>query len=156
MELRRYCPGPRRLPPDLDPSSNSRLTDALNLGGTIRDKPKPQSRKALIGRDFSVADGIGQGPLTGFDPVVVTANGDELAPFLVHLRPDAAFAYRNGVEPEPQVPGHPGHAFEGKCRTRRSGACMRRLVRTRSRFVSEIFSLKTSRKRTAGSNRDTS
>jgi NADPH2:quinone reductase len=50
----------------------------------------------------------------GFDAALITASSDELSPFLARLRPNAAFAYPNGIEPEPQAAGHPGHAFDGE------------------------------------------
>ena len=36
----------------------------------------------------------------GFDAVLATANGDDLAAFLSQLRPHGPIAYPNGVEPE--------------------------------------------------------
>jgi NADPH:quinone reductase len=50
---------------------------------------------------------------SGFDAALVTANAQALPAFLGHLRPSAAFAYPNGVEPEPRIEGHPGIAFDG-------------------------------------------
>ncbi len=50
----------------------------------------------------------------GFDSLLATAGGDELTPFLEHLRSQAAFAYPNGVEPEPAIAGHRGIAFDGE------------------------------------------
>jgi NADPH:quinone reductase len=49
----------------------------------------------------------------GFDALLATAGGDDLAPFLRHLRPKAPFAYPNGVEPEPHIDGHRAIAFDG-------------------------------------------
>jgi NADPH:quinone reductase-like Zn-dependent oxidoreductase len=50
----------------------------------------------------------------GFDAALVTANGDALPSLLAHLRPNAPFAYPNGVTPEPKAEGHPGRAFNGE------------------------------------------
>lgn len=50
----------------------------------------------------------------GFDAVLATAGGDDLTPFLHHLRSGAFFAYPNGVEPEPSIEGHRGLAFDGE------------------------------------------
>ncbi|HYZ16513.1 MAG TPA: NADP-dependent oxidoreductase [Candidatus Acidoferrum sp.] len=50
----------------------------------------------------------------GFDAALVTADGDTLPAFLTHLRAGAAFAYPNGVEPEPHLEGHRGIAFDAQ------------------------------------------
>jgi NADPH2:quinone reductase len=51
---------------------------------------------------------------TGFDAALITGSGSELSAFVAHLRPNAAFAYPNGVEPKPHAAGHAGHAFDGE------------------------------------------
>ncbi len=50
----------------------------------------------------------------GFDAALITANGEELTPFLSYLRPMAPLAYPNGVEPEIHVDGHPSLPFDGE------------------------------------------
>lgn len=74
------------------------------LGASHAIDPHSSQREAVIKR---VAP-------HGFDIALVTAAGDDLRPFLEHLRPQAAFAYPNGVEPEPRIDGHPGYAFDGE------------------------------------------
>ncbi len=49
----------------------------------------------------------------GFDAALITANVQELTPFLSNLRPKAPIAYPNGVEPEIHVDGHPSLSFDG-------------------------------------------
>lgn len=49
----------------------------------------------------------------GFDAVLATADGEDLTPFLRHLRSGAPFAYPNGVEPEPAIEGHRAVSFDG-------------------------------------------
>jgi NADPH:quinone reductase len=48
----------------------------------------------------------------GFDPALVTVNGEVLPAFLSHLKAGAPFAYPNGVEPKPHFSDHPGLAFD--------------------------------------------
>ena len=50
----------------------------------------------------------------GFDSLLATADGEELTPFLRHLRAGASFGYPNGVEPEPKIEGHRGVGFDGE------------------------------------------
>lgn len=49
----------------------------------------------------------------GFDAALLTASGDTLARWEAHLHRGAPVAYPNGVEPEPQIPGHETIAFDG-------------------------------------------
>jgi NADPH:quinone reductase-like Zn-dependent oxidoreductase len=77
----------------------------------------------------------------GFDAVLATASGDVLLAFLEHLRPDAPFAYPNGVSPEPAVAGHSGQSYDGEAShaafTRLNAAIGSRTIPLRL----EIFSL---------------
>jgi NADPH2:quinone reductase len=49
----------------------------------------------------------------GFDGMLITAGGEELPGFLAHLKPGAALAYPNGVEPQPHADGHKAIAYDG-------------------------------------------
>ena len=50
----------------------------------------------------------------GFDAALITASSDKLSGFLSHLKVKGPFAYPNGVEPKPQLNGHPDLAFDGE------------------------------------------
>jgi NADPH:quinone reductase len=76
----------------------------LALGAAHVVDPRSPARDAVVARLAP----------SGFDAALVTATGDGLAQLLSHLRPRAAFAYPNGVEPEPHVDGHPGRAFDAQ------------------------------------------
>jgi len=60
---------------------------------------------------------LGGTPVTdasqGFDAILATANGNDLAGFVSRAKPQAPVAYPNGVEPEPKFDGHPSVAFDG-------------------------------------------
>ena len=49
----------------------------------------------------------------GFAAALLTANGNDLAPFVEHLRVRAPVAYPNGVEPVPHIEDHPSLPFDG-------------------------------------------
>lgn len=74
------------------------------LGAAHAIDPNSSEREAVIKR---VAPG-------GFDAVFVTANADELAVFLAHLKAKAPLSYPNGVEPVPHLRDHPNLAFDGE------------------------------------------
>jgi NADPH:quinone reductase len=57
------------------------------------------------------------------DACLITANGETLADFLSHLKPNAPLAFPNGVEPKPSLHGHPHHAFDAEM----SGKAIERL-----------------------------
>jgi NADPH:quinone reductase-like Zn-dependent oxidoreductase len=50
----------------------------------------------------------------GFDAILATANGDDLAMFVSRAKPQAPLAYPNGIEPEPKADGHPLLPFDGE------------------------------------------
>jgi NADPH2:quinone reductase len=77
----------------------------------------------------------------GLDAALVAADGDTLPVFLEHLRPGAAFAYPNGVEPEPKIEGHRGIAFDGEM-TREAFERLNRAIGTRTIPLRvEVYSL---------------
>jgi NADPH2:quinone reductase len=73
-----------------------------SLGGAHTINPNSTEREGSLKRIVP----------EGFDSVLVTASSDMLPAFLSHLKPGAAFAYPNGVEPKPHFKGHPGSAFD--------------------------------------------
>jgi NADPH:quinone reductase-like Zn-dependent oxidoreductase len=61
---------------------------------------------------------LGGAPATdasgGFDAILATANGSDLASFVSRAKPNAAIAYPNGVDPEPKFKGHSSLPFDGE------------------------------------------
>jgi NADPH:quinone reductase-like Zn-dependent oxidoreductase len=50
----------------------------------------------------------------GFDAILATANGSDLAGLVARATPNAPIAYPNGVEPGPKFDGHPSLPFDGE------------------------------------------
>jgi len=74
------------------------------LGAVRAIDPHSPAREAAIKRAAP----------TGFDQAFITAGGEDLSPFLAHLKSGAPLAFPNGVEPEPHAEGHSALAFDGK------------------------------------------
>jgi NADPH:quinone reductase len=72
------------------------------------------AKHAIDPRDDDVGRTLKRVSPDGFDAALVTANPPDLGEFLAHLKPEAPFAYPNGVEPEPRYPDHRGIGFDGE------------------------------------------
>ena len=75
-----------------------------SIGAAHTIDPNSSERKSIIKRAAKA----------GFDACRVTASGDTLQDFLLHLKAKAPFAYPNGVDPQPRFHGHPHSAFDGE------------------------------------------
>lgn len=95
---------------------------AKSLGATVTGTARADAHEYV--RTLGAAHAIDphsterQGAMTrvapeGFDALFATASGDDLTPFLQHLRAGASFAYPNGVEPEPSIEGRRAISFDG-------------------------------------------
>ena len=70
------------------------------LGAVHVIDPHSPARKSAVAR--------------AFDGALITASGEDLSAFLVHLKVGAPLAFPNGVEPEPHADGHTALAFDGE------------------------------------------